>query len=178
MTKKKPSDKKKKMGRPTQYNPIKHNKQAHELAELGATNDQIAEALNITTETLNQWRIKYPDFSDSIKSGKDKTDDEVELSLLSRAKGMKVKKVRVIQIGDERIEVDGEGRKFVVKSVRKEMSEDEIPPDTAAAFIWLKNRRRDTWRDKHDLELTGRDGAPLEKTIIILPNNERDTPKK
>ena len=161
MTKKKPSDKKKKMGRPTQYNPIKHNKQAHELAELGATNDQIAEALNITTETLNQWRIKYPDFSDSIKSGKDKTDDEVELSLLSRAKGMKVKKVRVIQIGDERIEVDGDGKEWRVTAKRKEMSEDDIPPDPTSMIFWLKNRRPKDWRDKHEQVLSGADGKPI-----------------
>ena len=133
------------MGRPSAYNPTKHNKQVHELAELGATNEQIAEALNIDIATLERWKLKYPDFCDAIKSGKDKTDDEVELSLLSRAKGVKVKKMRVIQIGDERIETDGTGRQFIVKAVRKEMSEDEIPPDTAAAFIWLKNRRPGSW---------------------------------
>lgn len=166
MTKKKPAGEKKKMGRPTKYNPTKHNKQAHELAELGATNDQIAEALHISPDTLNQWRIRYPDFSESIKTGKDKTDDEVELSLLSRAKGMKVKKVRIIQIGDERLEVDGDGREWRVTAKRKEMSEDEIPPDTAAAFIWLKNRRPAHWKDKQVQEITGKDGASIEITAI------------
>ena len=118
MTKKKPVDKLVKRGRPTLYNPDKHIRQGHDLAELGATNEQLAEALNISIDTLHQWRLKYPDFSDAIKSGKDKTDDEVERSLLSRAKGMRIKKIRVIQIGDERTEVDGEGREFIIKSVR------------------------------------------------------------
>lgn len=35
------------------------------------------------------------------------------------------------------------------------------PPDTAAAFIWLKNRRPQHWRDKQDLEVYGPGGKPL-----------------
>ena len=27
------------------------------------------------------------------------------------------------------------------------------PPDTTAAIFWLKNRRRDDWRDRHDIGL-------------------------
>lgn len=179
MTAKKPKNEKKKRGRPTAYNPIKHNKQAHELAELGATDAQLAEALNIDEATLNRWKLKYPEFRESIKSGKDKTDDEVELALLTRAKGTKIKKMRVIQIGDEKIETDGTGRQFIIKAVRKEMSEDEIAPDTAAAFIWLKNRRPESWRDKVSQEITGKDGNPLSPAIvkIYVPSNGRG-PKK
>lgn len=31
---------------------------------------------------------------------------------------------------------------------RRALGTKKIPPDTAAAFIWLKNRRPDKWRDK------------------------------
>ena len=34
--------------------------------------------------------------------------------------------------------------------------ERSVPPDTAAAFIWLKNRRRGQWRDRHEIEHTTR----------------------
>jgi hypothetical protein len=91
---------------------------------------------------------------------------------LTRAKGTKIKKVRIIQIGDERIEVDGDGKEWRVTAKRKEMSEDEIPPDTAAAFIWLKNRRPGSWRDKHEQEITGKDGKPL--TVKILRAGSMD----
>ena len=32
----------------------------------------------------------------------------------------------------------------------------QYPPDTAAAFIWLKNRRGANWRDKHEVEHSGK----------------------
>ncbi len=38
------------------------------------------------------------------------------------------------------------------------------PADTAAAFIWLKNRRGKQWKDRQ--ELTGADGKPIEITNV------------
>ena len=46
----------------------------------------------------------------------------------------------------------------------------EIPPDTAAAFIWLKNRRPDKWRDKHEEDLKDNDERPV--IIDIRPVRE------
>jgi hypothetical protein len=43
-------------------------------------------------------------------------------------------------------------------------------------LIELKGKLTGELREKH--EITGADGAPLEKTIIILPSNERDTKKQ
>jgi hypothetical protein len=36
------------------------------------------------------------------------------------------------------------------------------PPDTAACFIWLKNRRPEKWRDVQKLEHSGVNGGPIE----------------
>jgi hypothetical protein len=36
---------------------------------------------------------------------------------------------------------------------------EHYPPDTTACIFWLKNRRPDLWRDRH--ELTGKDGKDL-----------------
>lgn len=147
MTKKKPESEKKKRGRKSLYDPTKHPQQILILAEQGYTNDQIAEALNISVETLKGWIKKYPELIPPIKEGKDKADGEIETSLFNRAKGMKVKEITVIQNPDG--------------STRKEIKEKEIPPDTAAAFIWLKNRKPKQWRDKQEMQLTGKDGMPL-----------------
>ena len=46
-------------------------------------------------------------------------------------------------------------------SKRMEITEKEIPPDTTALIFWLKNRRPQEWRDKHEQEITGKDGTPL-----------------
>ena len=36
---------------------------------------------------------------------------------------------------------------------------EHVPPDTTACIFWLKNRRKDEWRDRQ--EHTGADGTPL-----------------
>ena len=140
------------MGRPTQYNPIKHNKQAHELAEQGKTNPEIAAALGINEATLWAWTKKYPDFLSVIKAGKDETDKGVVKTLLQRALGYKITEKKVIQMPDG--------------STRKEVTEKEVAPDVTAQIFWLKNRQPKDWRDKRDMELTGRDGAPIQITSM------------
>lgn len=54
----------------------------------------------------------------------------------------------------------------VVKSLYKRANgfkEDDkyFPPDPTSCIFWLKNRRRHQWRDKQDIEHTGKDGEPL-----------------
>lgn len=147
MTKKKPSDKKKKLGRPSAYNPTKHIPLASELAEKGKTNAEIAEALGITEAALWAWCKKYPDFLSSIQGGKDQADNAVEASLFKRTQGMKIREITVIENPD--------GTK------RKEIKEKEIPPDPGACHTWLRCRKPKEWRDVQKMELSGKDGAPL-----------------
>src|SRR3546814_6922806 len=40
-------------------------------------------------------------------------------------------------------------------SVIHERYVEHYPPDTTAAIFWLKNRRKEQWRDKHEHEHTG-----------------------
>jgi hypothetical protein len=46
-----------------------------------------------------------------------------------------------------------------------------VPPDVAAAFIWLKNRRPAEWKDRH--EVTGKDGGAIEMNISARVEIER-----
>ena len=39
-----------------------------------------------------------------------------------------------------------------------------VAGDTASLIFWLKARAG--WREKHDVEISGRDGKPLEPTVI------------
>ncbi len=54
----------------------------------------------------------------------------------------------------------------VVKSLYKrangfEKDDKYFPPDPTSMIFWLKNRRRNQWRDKHELEHTGAGGESL-----------------
>lgn len=51
----------------------------------GLTDEQIADNLNISKDTFYKYKKKYPDFSDSLKKGKEIVDYEVENALLQNA---------------------------------------------------------------------------------------------
>ena len=101
----------------------------------GLTDEQIAHNMGISRSTLNEWKKKYPDISDTLKKGKDIVDIQVENALLKRALGYKYKETTK--------ELTKSGFMMVTKEVIK-----EVVPDTTAQIFWLKNRRPDKWRDK------------------------------
>jgi len=153
MTKKKDASEKKKMGRPSRYNPDIHPDTARSLARKGKTNQQIAEAIGVNLDTVQVWINTYPDFSEALKEGKAPADAKVERSLFQRAIGYKITEKKVVQLPD--------GTK------RMEVTEKEVVPDTTAQIFWLKNRLPGEWRDKQIQEITGKDGAPI-KTETTL----------
>lgn len=113
----------------------------------GLTDEQIAKNMGISRSTLNEWKKKYPDISDTLKRGKEVVDVEVENALLKRALGYSTTEVtreRALNPETGKVEL------VVTKAVTK-----EVPPDTTAQIFWLKNRRPDLWRDKQNVELSG-----------------------
>lgn len=58
-----------------------------EWAQNGLTEKQIAKNLGISRDTLNEYKKKYPDFSDLLKKGKEVSDEEVENALYKAALG-------------------------------------------------------------------------------------------
>lgn len=119
------------VGRPTDYKEC-YNEQARKLCLLGYTDEELADFFNVATSTIYNWKNQYPAFLEAIKSGKEFADSDVANSLYNRAKGMRVSEQRMTENG--------------IVEVSK-----EIPPDTAAAFIWLKNRQPRFWRDKTEV---------------------------
>ena len=67
-------------GRPTKYNQL-FNELAYNYTLLGATDQKLAEFLNVTETTINNWKQNYPSFFESIKKGKEKADAKVAESL-------------------------------------------------------------------------------------------------
>lgn len=53
----------------------------------GLTDEQIAYNMDISRSTLNDWKKKYSDISDTLKRGKEVVDRQVENALLKRALG-------------------------------------------------------------------------------------------
>jgi len=133
-------------GRPTDYKP-EYAIQAEKLCKLAATDIEIADFFEVDVRTIYRWKEAHEEFCHALKTGKDLADERVERSLFSRATGYEHDEV------DIRV-VNGE---IVKTPIRK-----YYPPDTTAGIFWLKNRRKDQWREMKAVEVTGANGGPVE----------------
>ena len=102
----------------------------------GLTDEQIANNMRIGIRTLYEWKEKYPQFSQSLKRGKEVVDRLVENALLKRALGYEY----------EEVSEKFEGGVLTERKVTKK----QVVPDTTAQIFWLKNRKPSDWRDKRN----------------------------
>lgn len=141
-------------GRPTKYRKEFSNT-AYQLALLGATDNQVAEAFDINVSTLYEWKIKYKGFSEALKRGKIQADGLVARALFRRATGFKYAEVTFELIDTkEVIEATSAGDLVKGNLYRKKVVTRYLPPDPGAAMSWLKNRQKELWRDKQEIETT------------------------
>jgi hypothetical protein len=133
-------------GRPSSYRDV-YAEQAAKLTKLGAKDSELSDFFGVSEKTLNTWKKKYPEFLQSIKSGKILADAEIAHSLYHRAKGFEHEDLDLRVIGGK---------------LRKTKIVKHYPPDTTAGIFWLKNRQPDKWRDVTKMEMTGRNGGPIE----------------
>ena len=127
------------VGRPTGYTP-EYAEQAAKLCALGATDADLADFFEVSIRTIERWRSRHEKFCRSIKGAKKEADNRVERSLYQKAVGYTFDAVKIFQHQGKIIEAP---------------HREHVPPDTAAAIFWLKNRRKDVWRDKQEHEHTG-----------------------
>lgn len=103
------------------------------LAAAGLTMEQLAVALDVAPSSLYLYQAENYAFSEALKQGKAISDDRVERALFERAIGYSHPDTHFSAF---------EGCVTQTPTVK------HYPPDTAAAFIWLKNRRPDSWKDR------------------------------
>lgn len=116
------------------------------LCLLGATDEEIANAFNVSETTINNWKKKYIEFSLALKEGKQIADAKVAQSLFNRALGYEHEEDKIF---------NDQGVPLIVPTVK------HYPPDTTAAIFWLKNRQPAKWREKQEVETTLKIEQPL-----------------
>jgi len=137
---------------------------AEGLARTGLTDRQIARKLGISVSTFYQYQLDHPDFSEALKKGKSPVDTEVENALLKRALGYEYEEITT----DYDLLGQNKEQKALPAKVRK--VKKEVLADVTAQIFWLKNRRPDKWRDRHDIEFPG--GLEI-KVISAVPRPEK-----
>ena len=127
------------MSRPTKYK-AEYCIQAAKLCKLGATDKQLSDFFEVSEVTLNAWKQKHPKFLKSLKVSKAELDNQVERSLFQRAMGYSHPEDKIF---------NNNGVELVVPTTK------HYAPDTTACIFWLKNRKKEEWRDRQEVEHSG-----------------------
>ena len=110
------------------------------LTSKGFTDEEIASLYCVSRQTVDSWKKKFPGFFASLKEGKEIADSAVEVSLFKRARGYSHPDTNISNY---------QGVVTITPIIK------HYPPDPTSMIFWLKNRKKEEWRDKQDLELSG-----------------------
>jgi len=159
-------------GRPSPYDPTLHPEWARSLAADGADDQKIAEEMHFSRSTIAQWKKKHKEFREAVKRGKSPVDGEVKLAFKDKATGFFKKETRRI--------IDIDPATGETKSIRIEEYDRYYPPDTNAAYLWLKNRDSANWKDKPDIPTNAIEFQSTIKGLADLinhPAEDRELPE-
>ncbi len=146
-------------GRPTKFTRA-YLEAIFDLALLGKTEPEMAEALGVTRQTLNNWRKTQPGFFDACTRGKEIADARVARSLYERALGYSHSEIVITTYQGE---------------VTKTRVTKHYPPDTNAASLWLRNRQPARWRAQPD-PADGTDAPPPVSVTVKVEDGRRTSP--
>ena len=126
-------------GRPSKFSPLV--KTAIEMmASAGMTDAEMSKIIGVTERTFQGWKTRNPEFFRILKDWKVRADNDVERSLYERACGYNCKETKAHFVPGK----DGGWKTLdMIK---------HYPPDPTSMIFWLKNRQRDKWRDRQDVE--------------------------
>lgn len=147
------------------YNPKFHDDWAWSLAIRGAKDSEIADAMHVSRKTICSWKREHDSFAKALAEGKEIADSKIERSLYQSAQGYYVdEEERLIEVNK-----DGTTKLGDLRTKKR-----YIPPSTTAQIFWLKNRKKESWRDVAKTEVTGADGQPLQfqQVQVYLPEKE------
>jgi hypothetical protein len=127
-------------GKPTKWNDDRP-RQAYELALLGATDKEMAHAMEVDVDTIERWKRAHPEFLQKLNEGKTPIDASVANSLLQCALGYYYIEQHAFYNAKT-----GEVKVVEIKKYK--------PREAWAAKQWLSNRRKADWSDTQKLEIT------------------------
>lgn len=157
-------------GQPTKYDPDRMLPVVRSMAKLGATDLEIAQALRVSLGTVELWCRTHKEFLRAVKPPKAVADDRAERSLYRSATGYSYdsEELFLVDVVEVR-KIPGKNPKDKpttlttrTKRVLREPIIKHEAPRPISLIFWLKNRRKDRWRDFKATELSTPPGKPFE----------------
>lgn len=93
---------------------------------------------------------------------------EAKKSLLKKIQGYTVQEKHITTVGSGKFDVNG---KEIPKIKEQKTVDKHFQPDTAAIIFTLCNGEPDTWKNRQNNEVTGKDGKDL---FVQLTDEELD----
>ncbi len=109
----------------------------------GHTEKSMCKALGISIPTFIKYKRDHVELFNAVKVNKAIADQTVENSLYKKANGW--------EYDEETIEIKMNNDNEVVSKVKKVVKK-VVPPSDTAMIFWLKNRKKEQWRDKQHIE--------------------------
>lgn len=129
------------LGRDTLYK-TEYNEKAYELCLMGATDDVLAHVFKVSEQTINSWKMQYPDFLESLHAGKEFADAKMASAMYKSGLGLHV-------LTEDKL-VYNDGVAEVVTLTK------QVAPEVKAQIHWLNNRQGKNWRNNVVVENTNK----------------------
>ena len=154
------------------YDENVHPKLAYRLlSRLGLTYESLGDVFGVSRRTIEYWCLTYPKFKKAVKIGRDKFDVEVvENALLNRATGYEYDQIEK-HVRRERNKMTGE---LEIIGDDKRSKNVFIPPDVAAAKLYLTNRNPDRWSEKREIKTINTETLRLE----VIKKELQESPQR
>jgi excinuclease UvrABC ATPase subunit len=154
------------------------------LARDGYDNKHIAEYFNYTETYFSELVNSITELSEALKKGRRPLEVMVENSLFRRAFGGIKLKTQVRRFLEQKCECEGynkkcqqckgTGKKIITDVELVQETVTELPPDTGAAALWLKQKKPDIW-NKQPIKLdTTTNGKDLIQNITVEVIDKRE----
>ena len=126
--------------------------------------------MGINVSTLYKYQNEHNEIVEALKRGKAPVDIEVENMLLKRAIGFEYEEVTTEIEDIPTGKLDEKGNPIYRQRKHIKKTKKMVVPDTTAQIFWLKNRRPDLWRDRHenDVNIVTANHAALDEAFEAL----------
>lgn len=121
-----------------------HLDQVRAIAMRGIKEEQMSEIFDISRKQMGLWKAQYPLFKEALEAGYTDADVAVLGALYQSAIGYTHDEEKIFQWDGEIVRAE------TVKHYK---------PDIAAAKLWLTNRQKEHWKDRHHTNVSGKDDS-------------------